>query len=142
MPNRDISLLWLLLFLVQGCSAAPDDAGQSEDTGVVISGIIITNELAYGVTDVMIEVPATGAFAGCGNILARSRCRNTFQDVNYRSNAVVIRWKEHGQPKQTREFVIDVPDNLMPGVPSWIEVVIYGPGQAGARLLQPGDRNH
>ena len=106
---------------------------------MVITGIIIKNELAYGVTDVMIEVPATGAFAGCGNILARSRCRTTFQDVDYRSNEVLVRWREHGQQQQTGEFTIDVPSTLIPGIPSWIEVVIFGPGQAGARLVQPRD---
>ena len=108
---------------------------------MVITGIIIENELAYGVTDVMIEVPATGAFAGCGNIHARSRCRTTFQDVHYQANEVLVRWREHGQAQQTGEFVIDLPGTLKPGIPSWIEVVIFGPGQAGARLVQPRDES-
>ena len=139
MQLKIFAWLWPLL-LLQACATTTVGPERLEDAGVVIEGIIIKNELAYGVTDVMIEVPATGAFAGCGNILARTQCRNTFQDVNYRSNAVVIRWKEHGQPKQTGEFVIEVPDNLTTGVSSWVEVVIYGPGQAGARLVQPDNR--
>ncbi len=139
MQHKIFAWLWPLL-LLQACATTTVGPERPEDAGVVIEGIIIKNELAYGVTDVMIEVPATGAFAGCGNILARTQCRNTFQDVNYQSNAVLIRWKERGQAKQTGEFVIDVPEGLEPGLSSWVEVVIYGPGQAGARLVQPDNR--
>jgi hypothetical protein len=139
MQHKVFGSLWSLL-LLQACASSTAGPDRPEDAAVVIEGMIIKNELAYGVTDVMIEVPATGAFAGCGNILARTQCRTTFQDVNYRSNAVLVRWKERGQAKQTGEFVIDVPEGVEPGVPSWVEVVIYGPGQAGARLVQPDNR--
>lgn len=103
---------------------------------LVIDGIVIRNELAYPATDVMIEVPATGAFAGCGNVLPRTACSNTFEGVDYRSNAVLVRWRERGLQHSTGEFVIEIPDGMQPGKPAFIEVVIFAPGEAGARLLQ------
>jgi hypothetical protein len=90
--------------------------------------------LPYPVTDVMIEVPATGAFAGCGNILPRSACSNAFQQVDYRANSVVIRWSEHGQSQQTDEFTVQRPDSAVPGSEFVVEVIVFAPGQAGARL--------
>lgn len=103
----------------------------------MIGGMVIRNELAYPVTDVMIDVPATGAFAGCGNILPRSGCSNAFPGVDYQRNAVVISWKEYGEPQSTEPFVVEVPAGLRPGEPADVEVVIFAPGQAGARLVQP-----
>jgi len=89
----------------------------------------------YPVTDVMIEVPATGGFAGCGNILPRSACRNAFQPIDYSANAVTVRWKEHGQPQQTDEFVVRLPEGVVAGSEYLIEVIVFAPGQAGAHLV-------
>jgi hypothetical protein len=123
--------------MLQGCAAATAGGSDVSQPGVIIDGIVIRNELAYPVTDVMIEVPATGAFAGCGNLLPRTACSNAFAGVDYRSNAVVIRWKERGAEHSTGEFVIEIPADLRSGRPAVIEVVIFGPGEAGARLVQP-----
>jgi hypothetical protein len=57
--------------------------------------------------------------------------------VDYRSTAVVIRWKERGAAHSTGEFVIKIPADLQPGRPAVVEVVITAPGEAGARLVQP-----
>ncbi|RPH97586.1 MAG: hypothetical protein EHM68_07685, partial [Lysobacterales bacterium] len=89
--------------MLQGCATAAAGGSRASPPGVIIEGIEIRNELAYPVTDVMIEVPATGAFAGCGNLLPRSGCSNAFAGVDYRSNAVVIRWKERGAEHSTGE---------------------------------------
>ncbi len=123
--------------ILQGCATATASDSKVSQPGVVIEGIEIRNELAYPVTDVMIEVPATGAFAGCGNLLPRSGCSNAFEGVDYRSTAVVIRWKERGAAHSTGEFVIKIPADLQPGRPAVVEVVITAPGEAGARLVQP-----
>jgi hypothetical protein len=85
----------------------------------------------------MIEVPATGAFAGCGNVLPRTACSNAFPGVDYRSNAVLVNWRERGAAHSTGEFVIEIPDTLKSGEAAVVEVVIFAPGQAGARLIQP-----
>lgn len=123
--------------LLSACLSVPAGAPQTPAPQAVISGVVIRNELPYQVTDVMIEVPATGGFAGCGTILPRTECSNRFQHVDYRANEVVVRWREHDQPQQTEPFIIAVPAGSSAGDAFHVEVVIFGPGQAGARLAQP-----
>lgn len=122
--------------LLAGCAVPRSGVGKPDAPVLVIDGIVIRNELAYPVTDVMIEVPATGAFAGCGNVLPRTACANAFPGVDYRSNAVLVRWREHGAAHSTGEFVIEIPETLRPGEAAVVEVVIFAPGEAGARLIQ------
>jgi hypothetical protein len=126
----------LVSLLAAGCSA-PGRVQETRQPSVTIDGLTIRNELAYPVTDVLIEVPATGAFAGCGTVLPRTECSNHFEQLDYRANAVRIRWREHGREQSTSEFVIEVPAGLKPGQPARVEVVLFSPGQAGARLVQP-----
>jgi hypothetical protein len=138
---RGLPLLLSLTLAVSlsACVDAPPRDQSTTGRPIVVEGVVIRNELAYPVNDVMIEVPATGNFAGCGNILPRSECRNTFEGVDYQANAVVIRWKEHGQPQQTDEFTIKLPQDAAPGDAFVVEVVVFAPGQAGARLLDATD---
>lgn len=131
---RRLFFLGGLCALVSGCASAPADQRQAASQAISIAGVVIRNELPYPVTDVMIEVPATGAFAGCGNILPRTACSNAFQQVEYRANPIVIRWSEHGQPQQTDEFTVQWPDSAVPGSEFVVEVIVFAPGQAGARL--------
>lgn len=127
----------ILMLLLQACAVGPEEAEESGKTGILVDGLIIRNELHHAVTDVMIEVPATGAFAGCGNIIARTSCSTSFPEVEYRANALQLSWREHGQPQGTGEFVVEVPAGLTAGDSVWVEVIIFAPGQAGARLSQP-----
>ena len=121
--------------LTIGCAPGSQGDRLSSAQAVVISGVVIRNELPYTVTDVMIEVPATGGFAGCGTILPHSDCSNTFQDRDYRVSAMLIRWMEHGQPHQTDPFILEVPPSGSPGEAFRVEVIVFAPGQAGARLV-------
>ena len=100
-----------------------------------IDGIVIRNELAYPVHDVMIEVPATGGFAGCGMILRRSPCSTSFPAAAYRREALVIRWTEHGEPYAIEDVVLDPPKGADGTPVVWLEVTIFARGQAGARLV-------
>jgi len=122
--------------LLQACAATSGAQAPVESTGVVIEGMVIRNELQFPVTDVMINVPATGAFAGCGNIMQRSECRTSFEAVDYAGNALVVSWKEYGKPHDTGEFVVKLPKEFDAGKPAWLEVVIFAMGQAGAKLTQ------
>jgi len=126
--------LWSWLFA--GCAAAPEDQSSEPLGEYVIAGMVIRNELAYPVTDVMIEVPVTGAFAGCGNIMPRTACSTTFERIDYQRNALVISWKEYGQPQQTGEFNLRIPNTAQPGDAFLVEVSVFAPGQAGARLIE------
>lgn len=121
--------------LLLGCASGPPEEPAVADSGIHIVGMVIRNELPYTVTDVMIDVPATGAFAGCGNILPRSQCSTTFQQVEYQGNSLVLSWKEYGAPQHTDEFAVPEPTGAGPGDSFVVEVVVFAPGQAGARLL-------
>jgi hypothetical protein len=126
-------MLWLL---IAGC-AAPGRTEEPSAPLVAIDGLTIRNELDYPVTEVMVLVPATGAFAGCGTILPHSECSNRFQQLDYRANAIRISWREHGREQSTGAFVVEVPPQLVPGQPARVEVIVFSPGEAGARLVQP-----
>lgn len=119
-----------------GCVSTDPAQRDGETRAVAISGIVIRNDLPYTVTDVMIEVPETGNFAGCGSILPRAVCRNRFQQRDYQDNAVLIRWREHGEPQQTDAFRIQLPQDARAGTEYLIEVVVFAPAQAGARLVE------
>lgn len=127
----------LLAGLLAGCSSVETGPARGNAQGIHIEGIVIQNGLYYPVTDVMVEVPATGAFAGCGNIIQRTECRTSFPARDYSGNPVVVSWKEHGNPHQTDPFVVELPESSVPGDVFWLEVVVFSAGQAGARLVQP-----
>lgn len=103
----------------------------------VVEGMLIKNELPFPITDVMINIPSTGGFAGCGNVMPRSVCRTSFEKVDYTANALVVSWKEYGTSHQTGEVVLELPGDLDPVKPVWLEVVVFAMGQAGARFVQP-----
>ena len=129
-------LLSAMLPLLAACASAPAVKEPRYEGGeIVVRGMVIRNELAYPVTQVMITVPVTGAFAGCGNILPRTECSTTFQGVDYRGNPMVVSWREYGAVKQTDEFVVKPPEAPNPGGLLMLEVVVFAPGQAGARLI-------
>jgi hypothetical protein len=131
------AVLGAVCCLVAACSTAGLGKSRPVESSVTVEGVIIRNELVYTVNDVLIQVPATGGFAGCGNILPRSDCRTSFQAVDYRQNAIQVTWAEHGDPKRTDEFIVELPPDIQPGDAIWLEVVIYSPGLAGARFVQP-----
>jgi len=135
--NARFLLAWcgLCLGLLCGCAPGPVTEARPEGAGVFVEGVVIRNELAYPVTDVMIEVPATRRFAGCGNILPRSQCSNAFQQLDYRQNDLVVSWKEHGESHNTDPFVVALPGGVQPGDTLVLEVIVFAPGQAGARLV-------
>lgn len=126
-----------LLYLLGACASSPPRDGQAHSDGIEIAGIIIRNGLTYSVYDVMVVAPVSGAFAGCGNILPRTGCRTSFPARDYRKNPIVVNWVERGEPKNTDEIVAEVPEYAEPGDAFWLEVIIYAPGLAGAKLVRP-----
>jgi len=111
----------------------------SKQPGVSLAGMIIRNDLAYSVRDVMITIPASGAFAGCGNITQKSDCRTSFETVDYSGNPMVVSWTERGQAHSTGEFDVKPDSDFDRSKPAWLEVTIFAAGQAGAKLVQNQD---
>jgi hypothetical protein len=121
---------------LQACGATGGPLQLPETAPIVVEGVLIRNELPVAVTDVMINVADTGAFAGCGNIVPRSDCRIRFEAVSYSGSKMVVSWKEYGKPQKTDEFVLRANSGVDAAKPVWVEVVIFAMGQAGAKLVQ------
>ena len=126
------------LVLFQGCGIS-NERTPVEASSVALDGMIIRNELVYPVKNVMITVPVTGNFAGCGNIMPRSDCRTRFEAVDYAGNAMLVNWTEYGQQHSTKEFTVEPGSEISRSGTAWLEVTIFAPGQAGAKLVQAQD---
>ena len=124
----------LLAATLVACTGAPE---REEAVVAEIDGIVIRNDLAYPVHDVLAEVPATGGFAGCGMILRRSQCTIAFPAAAYRRNPLIVRWVEYGESHATDDILLEPPTDVGNPAGWWLEVVIFAPGQAGARLIPP-----
>jgi len=123
------------LLILQACTGTPI---LKPDTlpALSVEGMVIRNDLAFPVTDVMITVPETGAFAGCGNIMPRTNCRTSFESVGYYGKAMVVSWSEYGQKQSTKNFIIEPGADIDTQKPAWLEVTIFAAGQAGAKFIQ------
>jgi len=123
-----------VLFL-SACST-PSKQANSASSVMAIDGVQINNQLSITITDVQVLVPATGNFVSCGAILRHTACSTSFPGRQYKHTPVQVTWKEQGQAQATGNFVIDPPASLDPSRQLWMEVVIFAPGQAGAKLAQ------
>ena len=101
-----------------------------------IDGMLIENQTLMRVTAVRLLVPVTGNFVSCGNIAPNSMCSTTFPETAYTGNPVEITWSQDGQIHSTGEFVLDLPDGLDENRPALVQIVIVGPGSAGALIIQ------
>ena len=135
-PVRHLPGGLLALCLVSACAGKGAGAPSNEVESVKIDSFVIRNELPLTVTDVFVESPGTGNFAGCGTILSKTQCQNAFPARTYRRNGIIISWKELGVARSTGEFVVEAPQDLLPDRATILEVIIYSRGQAGARLVQ------
>ncbi|MBT8050725.1 MAG: hypothetical protein HKO85_08075 [Xanthomonadales bacterium] len=131
-----LALALLAVLLLTACSSKPR-VTESPSVEFNIEGIVIWNRLNYAVRDVMIEVPASGRFAGCGNILPRSKCQTSFPVQRYTGNAIQVRWSEHAAPHSTEPFTVEPPEAAAQGSVFWLQIEVFAPGQAGATLVQP-----
>lgn len=136
-PVKTLRLLatCLCALVLWACAAESKHAGKTAP-GIAIEGIKIINQLGATVTDVQILVPLTGNFVSCGTIVRHTSCSTSFPGRQYERSPVQVSWKEQGQAHATGNFVIQPPANLDLARPMWIEVVIFAPGQAGAKMVQ------
>lgn len=128
------ALAAIVSLLAGACAATPESPPQTAPR-LEITGIEIRNELAYPVSDVRVLVSATGEFVACSQIMGGTACQTSFPLRSYRGNAMRVTWNEHGEPQVLDDFVLKAPDWLAPGKPAWLQIVIFAPGDAGARLL-------
>ncbi|HET6564393.1 MAG TPA: hypothetical protein VFG52_03175 [Xanthomonadales bacterium] len=117
------------------CASQRDDERKLAGPALQIAGVEIYNGLAYSIQDVSILVPESGDYVSCGQILPDSSCSTTFEVRDYRENPVQVLWTEHGEPQSTKPFTIKAPEDALAGQDAYIRVEVFGPGQAGAKLL-------
>ncbi len=120
------------VFFLLACAARSTDSTPP----LQIEGLVIENQTAKRVSAVRVLVPVSGNFVSCGNISPQSRCATTFPETDYTGNPVEITWSQGGQIYSTGQFVVQLPDNLDPGMPAMVRIVIAGPGSAGATIFQ------
>lgn len=131
-----IMLKWLLtglctLSLIACASPFVDDTPPLK-----LEGLVFNNQTRMWVSAVRLLVPLTGNFVSCGNISPESRCATTFPETDYTGNPIEITWSQGGQIYSTGQFVIQLPDDLDPERPAAVQIVITGPGSAGAMIVQ------
>lgn len=126
---------WMMLtsvLLLVGCASS---SGKSI-TSIHIEGLKIENQTQMWVSAVRLMIPATGGFVSCGNIAPGSMCSTGFPEIAYSGNPVEITWSQGGQIHSTGEFELIISDSMDADKPAMVQVIITGPGSAGAGLVQ------
>ena len=127
-----LAITGICIFLLLACAARSTD----NTPPLQIKGLVIENQTEKRVSAVRLLVPVTGNFVSCGNISPRSRCATTFPETDYTGNPVEITWSQAGQIYSTGQFVVQLPDGLDQDRPAMVQIVIAGPGSAGAMIVQ------
>jgi len=117
---------------LSACATGPVD----RTPPIQISGMVIENQTEMYVSAVRLLVPVTGNFVSCGNIPPGSRCATTFPESAYSGNPVEITWSQGGQIHSTGQFALQAPDDFDLRKTAVVQVVISGPGSAGAILVE------
>lgn len=126
---------WVMIasmLLLVGCAST---AGKTA-TSIDIEGLKIENQTQMWVSAVRLMIPATGGFVSCGNIAPGSMCSTGFPEIAYSGNPVEITWSQGGQIHSTGEFELIISDSIDADKPAMVQVIITGPGSAGAGLVQ------
>jgi hypothetical protein len=134
-PGHHAQRLWR--WVHPCCSPLRSPGSNPRNTSSVeIGGVRIFNQLELGVKDAQILVLQTGGFVSCGNILPATSCSTTFPGREYAGGSMRITWTEQGLPQATADFTLKTEAFADVSKALWIEVVIFAPGQAGARLVR------
>lgn len=127
--------LWLTMvsaLLLLGCASTSSNAPPT----IQIQGLKIENKTMMWVSAARLMVPLTGGFVSCGNIAPGAMCSTGFPGTGYSGNPVEITWSQGGQIHSTGEFNMLIPESMDIEKPAMVEVIITGPGTAGAALKQ------
>jgi len=125
-------MLLTSVLLMLGCASTANKS----PAAVQIQGLRIENQTMMWVSAARLMVPITGGFVSCGNIAPGAMCSTGFPETEYGGNPVEITWSQGGQIHSTGEFEIIIPDSIDVDKPAMVQVIITGPGSAGAALLQ------
>lgn len=127
---KSLSGLFCLLGLI-ACAGS----GQGRPA-VQVEGLVIENQTQMWVSAVRVLVPSKGTFVSCGNISPGSMCSTSFPQTAYTGDPIEITWSQAGQIHSTSQFVMQIPGDLDSERAAAVQVVIAGPGSAGAVIVQ------
>ncbi|MDT8319259.1 MAG: hypothetical protein RQ826_01895 [Xanthomonadales bacterium] len=130
---------WMVVVALSATVACGELRKEPEELSseiVAVQGVVIRNQLPYQVSGVQILATRTGRFVGCGLIMSGTFCRMAFDAQALYGSDIIVSWEEHGKPHSSGEVQIEQPANLVPDKAAWVEVLIFAPGQVGARLIQ------
>lgn len=133
--STPLLLLCVACALCASCAASGTTEREAQPRLFEIAGVEIRNELQFRVTDARVLVPRTGEFVSCGTVFPGTACSAAFPQRDYRGDPLSVTWQERGEPQSVEDFVLEVPAGLDTARPVWLQVVIFSPGNAGARLL-------
>ena len=112
-------------------------AGSGQDRPALqIEDLVIENQTQMWVSAARVLVPTRGTFVSCGNISPGSMCSTSFPQTTYAGDPIEITWSQAGQIYSTGQFVMQIPDDLDSELMASVQVVIAGPGSAGAVIVQ------
>lgn len=107
-----------------------------KDAQLQIEGVVIENQTQMWVSAARVLVPSKGTFVSCGNISPGSLCSTSFPQTAYAGDPIEITWSQAGQIHSTGQFVMQIPADLDSERKAAVQVVIAGPGSAGAVIVQ------
>jgi hypothetical protein len=134
--TRNLLLAWMVTLTVCSCGGTAVKSLTPSAPAIEIHEVVIRNLLPYPIKNVQILAPATGNFVSCGNIFQQSQCSTTFPVANYSETPVQISWTEWDAPRSMPPIGLNVPEAFEFDRPATIEVTVYSPGQAAAKLIQ------
>ena len=101
-----------------------------------IEGLTIHNATPGVLQQVNVLVPATGRFVSCGTVLPGSQCATTFPAATYEGHAVRVDWQQGGESWTVGPFLIGMPVGIDAESAVLAEIIVTGPGAAGARFVR------
>jgi len=106
---------WAPLILISACLLSA--CGTVVKPVYYYNEIVVRNSTFYPVKDVEIRANRTNKVFKCSNIAPRASCSDTFPKRKYQGNPIKITWVYHDRKKETKEFVLAIPESMDRTIP-------------------------
>ena len=119
-----------VLTIISGCMILP------KVKPIEIGGLFIRNSTSTPVKNVEVRVKKTGAKVSCSYVPAGKECSTTFPSKTYQGNPITVSWEQEWRVWSPREFLVQLPENLIADKSTMAVVNIGEHGSISARLDQ------
>lgn len=127
-PKTQRSLLAIFIFIAAGCAGAPPTEP------VRVGGLVFHNNTLQPLEDVRLQVPKTGGFISCNQILQGRQCATTFPSRLYRGTPVIISWRQGGEQFSSGKIQIQSRQKSVPGKVATVYVTLNIDGSVEAKV--------